>query len=280
MSHTTNNGNVISDCLARRAGAEIDRLRPLILAAHQDDETIGASVPLWLFPRAAVVYVTDGAPRETSLRTAFHAESREGYGHIRREETIRALAHVGVPPERIYWLGCIDQEAVNNIPSLVNKLVDILLDLSPDVMITHAYEGGHPDHDAVSLIAHLANAVLEREGRRAPELWEMALYHACNEQLVTGQFISETSSPLVLQLSAHERERKQRMFECYRSQATVLRSFSTETEMLRPAPTYDFSKPPHVGTLWYECLGWSMSGKKWRDLAASALAQFDGNLCR
>jgi hypothetical protein len=40
---------------------------------------------------------------------------------------------------------------------------------------------------------------------------------------------------------------------------------------LRAAPSYDFSQPPHAGQLWYECLGWRMTGTKWRELAAEFL---------
>jgi hypothetical protein len=42
---------------------------------------------------------------------------------------------------------------------------------------------------------------------------------------------------------------------------------------VRPAPLYDFTKPPHAGKLWYESLGWSMTGRRWRELAALTSVQ-------
>jgi hypothetical protein len=73
-------------------------------------------------------------------------------------------------------------------------------------------------------------------------------------------------------LSREQAARKQRMMAAYRSQQAVLQSFDTEKESLRVAPEYDFAQPPHPGKLWYEQLGWPLSGQQWRALARSAAA--------
>jgi N-acetylglucosamine malate deacetylase 2 len=270
-------GRELSAALASRAGAFLDRLRPLILAAHQDDETLGASIPLALFPDCTVAFLTDGSPRDARFRSAHQTASQVSYADIRREEALQALACAG--PVATYWFGCTDQEAINNISQLVSNLVELVQQRRPDIIVTHAYEGGHPDHDAAALIAHLAHALLKNERETSPPLWEMALYHARNEQLVTGEFFSDSTPPLVLQLSLAERLRKQRMLDCYRSQSAVLRSFEVEREMFRPAPAYDFTHPPHPGKLWYECLGWPMTARKWCDVAAAAMSKYERNLC-
>lgn len=49
--------------------------------------------------------------------------------------------------------------------------------LRPRRLVTHAYEGGHPDHDAAAFVARAALDLLRRSGRPAPRLLEMALYH-------------------------------------------------------------------------------------------------------
>src|SRR6476661_8567872 len=54
-------------------------LRILVLAAHPDDETIGASLLLSRFPQSAVVFLTDGAPRDTRFWSAQVNGSREAY---------------------------------------------------------------------------------------------------------------------------------------------------------------------------------------------------------
>ena len=46
--------------------------------------------------------------------------------------------------------------------------MDVLDDVRPDVVLTHAYEGGHSDHDATAFAVHLAAGVMRREGGKAP----------------------------------------------------------------------------------------------------------------
>jgi hypothetical protein len=36
------------------------------------------------------------------------------------------------------------------------------------------------------------------------------------------------------------------------------------------APRYDFTRPPHRGQLYYETLGWPMTGERFRQLAREA----------
>jgi hypothetical protein len=59
----------------------------------------------------------------------------------------------------------------------------------------------------------------------------------------------------------------------------VLENFTTEREQFRPAPEYDFAKPPHNDKLWYECMQWPMTGARWRELAAEALERVGETSC-
>jgi hypothetical protein len=94
-----------------------------------------------------------------------------------------------------------------------------------------------------------------------------------NRQCVTGAFLnSEPSSEIVLELLDEDRERKRKMMEEYRSQRLVLQNFPITNERLRMAQEYDFSQSPHEGKLWYECMGWPMTGRRWRELALAAFA--------
>jgi len=40
---------------------------------------------------------------------------------------------------------------------------------------------------------------------------------------------------------------------------------------VRPVPRYDFCASPHGGYLFYERLGWNISGDSWRQAAKKAL---------
>ena len=153
-----------------------------LLAAHPDDETIGASALLARSPNACVIFVTDGAPRDTRLWPETIQGSREQYAAIRREEAERALAHAGIAARQITWLGGVDQEAIFTIPQLLARLRHVVEEVRPELLVTHPYEGGHPDHDCAALLASLALATFPR--RLA--LLEMSSYHAHDGRLVTG----------------------------------------------------------------------------------------------
>jgi N-acetylglucosamine malate deacetylase 2 len=264
---------------------ELVALRVLVLAAHPDDETIGASTVLARSRGCSVAYLTDGAPRDSAFWTGGRYASRSDYAKVRRDEAIRALRIAGVSGERIHWLEAVDQEAVFAIEALVERF-KLLLDSSPtNIVITHPYEGGHPDHDTAALVAHLAIA---GQSRRIG-LFEMTSYHARDGGCVVGEFLA--CEPNVWEaidtktgksrsaLSEEDRDRKRRMLKEFISQQPVLKDFPVDRELLRRAPTYDFSQPPHEGKLWYECMRWPMTAKRWRELAAEATARVQEHSC-
>ncbi len=254
-------------------------LRFLILAAHSDDETIGASVLLSRFPKSHVVFLTDGAPRDTNLWSAGVNGSREEYAQMRREEAGRALACAGIKGSQMCWLGVVDQEAVFELANVISRFCQLLTQIRPDAVVTHPYEGGHPDHDSAAFVA--SQAIASMEGRPVPLLTEMTSYHADNGQCVTGEFLdSDPSAELCFELSDADRDRKSRMFSAYDSQRLVLKTFRVDRELLRVAPAYDFTRAPHEGKLWYECMGWPMTGVRWREIAAAARGEMQEHSCR
>lgn len=251
--------------------------RALILAAHPDDETIGASVLLSRFPQSSVVFLTDGAPRDARLWSAGVHGSREDYAETRRQEALHALNYAAIPVQRVFWLGGLDQEAVFEIGLLAERFANSIAEIRPEIVITHAYEGGHPDHDSAAVVTTIATSSLENP----PLVLEMTSYHARDGRCVTGEFLnSDPRSECFFELSREDRERKRQMMDTYASQRLVLENFPIDCERLRLAPEYDFGKSPHPGKLWYECMGWPMTGARWRELATSALASLQEHSCR
>jgi len=253
--------------------------RIAVLAAHPDDEAIGSSVLLSRSNHPIVIYVTDGAPRDAKLWSPAFNGSREEYAAMRRAEAELALSHVGVKQEQIEWLGAVDQDAVFHSVELAQNLAKLLEQECPDLLITHPYEGGHPDHDAAALIAREALAQLNPE--KAPMLLEMSSYYAREAQCVTGEFLgANAADEFRFQLTDQDRQRKRKMFDSYPSQRLVLTAFSTAEEHWRKAPDYDFTRPPHEGKLWYECMGWATTGEAWRAAAAASMATLQEHSCR
>jgi LmbE family N-acetylglucosaminyl deacetylase len=246
----------------------------MVLAAHPDDETAGAAWLLQRVPVCTVMHVTDGAPIDPSEPAKDAQRSREAYAILRRQEALHAMEQVSIPANRVHCLGVVDQEATFAMTELTLCVVRALEELRPQLLAVHAYEGGHPDHDAACFVAHAACALLRRKGGRVPLVIEMTSYHAAGGRLSIGQFVPGSGPPeVVVRLSAKERARKGEMMACFGSQTPVLANFGLDVERFRLAPQYDFTRAPHPGLLHYERIGWSLSGDDWRLFARNSLRE-------
>ncbi len=242
-----------------------------LVAAHPDDETIGAGASLHLFPKMLLVHVTDGGPRDLRDARAAGFGTVGDYAAARRGELASAL-HAGNATPELVELGAPDQEASSRLAELAGALAACLARFRPGCVITHPYEGGHPDHDAVCFITQMACRRLDP----IPAILEMTSYHAgWSGELIVGGFLGDPPAAAIA-LSAEERARKRAMIDCYATQRETLAPFPLEREAFRVAPAYDFSQPPHPGTLWYErhaaFAPTGMTGARWRELAREALA--------
>lgn len=253
--------------LAGRPGGAV-----AVVAAHPDDETIGAGGSLPRFGEVILLHVTDGAPRNGRDAAAAGLKSREAYAAARRRERIAAAQLAGIGLDRQVEMGIIDQEASLHLDRLACRLADWLAESGPDLLLTHPYEGGHPDHDAAAFAVHAACRLLERERWPSPAIAEFTSYHAQAGIMAVGCFLPADGSPETTRLlSEEERDLKRRMFACYATQRQVLSAFPIDIERFRPAPAYDFTRPPHPGPLHYESFDWGMTGERWRALAGEAL---------
>ncbi len=252
--------------------------RVLVLAAHPDDETIGCAGLLGRTADAFVAHLTDGAPRDTRFIPARFAGDRSAYRRARREEVLHALSLVGIGEERIIEAGAPDQEASYELASLVRWWIELCRRLRPDVVVVHPYEGGHPDHDAAAFVARIGGTLLQQSDGRAPTHVEMTSYHAPESRLVTGHFLGEGHDSVEFRLTERERARKSRMMRLFATQEETLSLFSIDHERFRRAPEYDFGAAPHGGALYYEQLGWALTGRAWRELAQRAWRDLAGDL--
>jgi LmbE family N-acetylglucosaminyl deacetylase len=259
--------------LAKLAARQRVTERILIVAAHPDDETIGLGAQLCRFDDALLVHITDGAPRDGRDAMAHGFTSLADYATARRRELTAALEAGGAAHLRTVCLGIVDQEAMHHLVSLTERLRDLLERESPHVVITHAYEGGHPDHDAATFAVHAACRLATEQ----PALLDMALYHRRDGRLVSGEFLPAAAHAqdrgATIALSEDDRQRKQRMMDCFVTQRWLLVQLDTGVERFRTAPDYDFAAAPHPGELHYETLGWGITGLEWRRYAAAALAE-------
>jgi len=241
--------------------------RVILIVAHPDDETIGAGGLLQQLNDALIVVVTDGAPRNLIDAREAGFERYEDYAQARWLELQNAMELAGVRPDQLRCLSVPDQEASLNLPELSRRIGEILRSERPGTVLTHPYEGGHPDHDATAFAVHAGCALLPV----APDIHEFTSYHAKDGAMEVGRFLPDGEPGECTQLSNEGRERKRKMIECFATQERTLRCFPLDVECFRPAPAYDFTQAPHAGELFYEKFPWGMTGEKWRELAAVAL---------
>ena len=160
--------------------------RVLLLAAHPDDEVIGAGaqLPKWK-DRVFILHATDGAPRNPRFAAEAGFESRETYAAERHRELLSAVALAGILQSKLRELRVPDQDAMLHLPELTSAVAGIIDELEPDCILTHPYEGGHPDHDACAFAARAALLL----SRWQPVLGEFTSYHARLEGIETGEFL-------------------------------------------------------------------------------------------
>jgi LmbE family N-acetylglucosaminyl deacetylase len=266
------------DRLCASAGDPLPAPRTLLVLAHPDDETIGASSRLTRIEAAAFIYATDGAPHDgLDARPADNAIVTE-YAHTRRAEALRALAHAGISSERVVFLAYPDKQAALRLLPLTADLRRWILATRPEVVLTHSYEGGHPDHDAVAFAVHAAIAALVREGRDPPVIIEFTSYHAQEDGWIFSEFLPAPDvAERTLRLTPDGQALKQRLLSYYRSQAATLQSVPLEEERFRIAPTYDFTQAPHDGPALYERYSWGFTVRDWCRLARSAIRRLEND---
>lgn len=244
----------------------------LIVAAHPDDEVIGASTLLMRVPELWLLHVTDGAPRDLRDAHAAGCAGWQDYARARRAELAVSLAAAGITVNRAETLGIPDQGASFRLVGLAEALAERCGELRPEVVVTHPYEGGHPDHDACAFAVRAACALLARKRSATPAIVEMTSYHAGPGGLATSRFLERPGLEVTtLALDPAARETKQRLIACFTTQQRMLAAFPVEVERFRAAPAYHFTRPPHEGRLFYENFDWGVHGIRWRSLAQDAL---------
>ena len=245
--------------------------RTAIVVAHPDDETIGCGAQLPRFPDLTVIHVTDGAPKNGADAAALGFAGPDDYRAARRRELEAAMAVAGVAAERLHALDWPDQEASFNLAAIATDLVGRLADT--EVVLTHAYEGGHPDHDSVAFAVHAACRLLAVRGG-SPALVDMPLYRLGDADWAVQSFIPDPRVPeTIVELGPEASTLKRAMFAAFLSQGHVLPRFSLQAEPFRLAPRYDFRRLPNNGALLYERLEWGMTGARWLELAGAALVE-------
>ncbi len=179
-------------------------------------------------------------------------------------EGVRVGSLLGLDGTACRDLRLRDQRAAEHVDVIAREALRMIDDAAPGLVATilvAAYEGGHPDHDAVNLAASLVRAV-----RPAMEVLEYPLYRRGSFGLTVQSPDPAAATPAeppfeVLGLDDDDLALRRELARANASQLAPslapLLAFARwagrgRAEPARPLPAHDYSRPPHLGRLLYE----------------------------
>lgn len=250
----------------------------MIVAAHPDDETIALGGQLHRMEGVRILHVTDGAPLDMEDARACGFGRREDYADARRKELIAAMALAGIDGKQLLSLAMADKTVPFRMVELARKLAVIFLEYRIRWVISHDFEGGHPDHDATAFAVHAACHLMQQAGVRVPKVLEFPLYHLRKGCLIVQRFASsgKAAASRELPLDNAAAVMKRRMLSQYLTQRRTLSPFAAaEEERLRRALKRRFLALPNGGEVYYAYFNWGLRPADWPALAASASRELD-----
>lgn len=224
--------------------------RVLVLAAHPHDE----------FSIAATLRAHARAGDEV-WAAWFARDDRDDVEQLRRSEACRAAVGIGIAAEHLLFSDLDAMALPLQLAELVAAVRATVEQVRPHVIFAPAFEGGHPDHDAVNF------AVYEAALDSGAEVFEYPIYRKAKSRRWLPRIprfvhlLPGLSEPQVRHLTGREIRFKHSLWHVYRSQQSVLgvllrlsgdseRFFSAEE--MRPIPLRDYTRPPHERPLLYE----------------------------
>ncbi|HKO60104.1 MAG TPA: PIG-L family deacetylase [Pyrinomonadaceae bacterium] len=243
-----------------------------VIAAHPGDEIVGAACLISRLTEVNVVHVTDGA-RDLQVATSAGFEDLISYAAARKQECLEALSLASVSEDRVVDFSLPDTSASERLPDLTKRIAHHLQESGAEIVVTHPYEGGHPDHDATAFATHAALQLLKQHGCKPPTLFEMALHPGDDEISKVTEFLpGAEGETTTLVLDRHAIELKRRMLELLKSQQQSIQASPLGYERFRLPPQYDFSAPPQEGKLHYENFDWAPRSDEWLVRARKAMS--------
>jgi LmbE family N-acetylglucosaminyl deacetylase len=241
-----------------------------VIVAHPDDEIIGMGGRISMLETLTLIHATNGAPTAQARLKKKGFIDVKSYSSARFSEVDRALGIVGANPVAHIRYDYPDGELVLRLMEMIERLQSQLRDVS--AVITHAYEGGHPDHDACAFATQYAIQRLEKSGCAPPSRLELTSYFSLNGRMRVGKFWPDSQKPgTFVHLTRNQRRRKLEALKAFETQEWIPKVFGARREMYREAPNYDFRRPPPPRNWLYDAHGWSISGQIWLEHAGRAL---------
>jgi LmbE family N-acetylglucosaminyl deacetylase len=197
----------------------MDLTRTLVIAPHPDDESIAAGGLLQRAIAAGgevrVIVVTNGdnnpwPVRYLKKKVRINDADRAEWGALRREESRRALAALGVPASASAFLGFPDRLLTTMARHGDHRVRDAIADaieaFAPSLLVIPSAFDLHPDHRAIGWFAH--------DVAKGVDIVTYVIHgHPPHNRLAFR-----------LELDAEEAKRKRAAIECHQSQLVLSRT--------------------------------------------------------
>lgn len=253
--------------------------RPLLIVAHQDDELNYAGLIQRLGSDTRIIWVTNGDGLYFEMNIPPHE-----YSKIRQEEAIKAASIIDLKEENLRCLQFSEveiyrrfAELYQNPPSIQShkrffeeikeSIKKMVYEIEPDIIITDAWQGGHPEHDLTHFLTFCAIRDYEKEKSKRidfihiPEYEYTILLAMRFHPLYRGEIYR-------IFLTSAELEKKREIIEAYSSQRRLFSKFERlftyigyigritggprsaleylSIEEFGPVPRIDYTRKPHI----------------------------------
>ena len=223
--------------------------RILLLVPHPDDEVVGSCAAI-ARARAAgatvsALYLTNGVPTRNAL-WAWDRQRHNERVEQRWQEAEAAAELLGL--QIIERRNLASRSLHRHMGDSLRAIRAAIQRCSAQAIWVPAYEGGHTDHDVTNFLASLLRDQLA--------VWEFAEYNNAGGRTSSQRFVASAGPEEKIELTSEEVEVKQEALGLYASERGNLAHIRTEQECFRPLAAYDYSRPPHEGTLFYARFHW------------------------
>jgi len=180
----------------------------------------------------------------------------------REAELAAAMAALGLDGSYLRFARFPDLGLLPRLDQAADYVASLVTELRPENIFATAFEGGHPDHDAVNFLAFEG----VRRSAQDPRIYEYPLYNSSGPlwhwKWRINAFPPSPPETLYNPLSHDAIERKHAVMRAYSTQwlymvparlASSHERMATRGEPYRLCPPdRDHTLPPHAGTLGYE----------------------------